>query len=635
VTGIGHPDGRPGARVDVVSICSFPAGALLWEAQPGQLSLTVIVKATFVLAPGEMTLAIEQDPLREERHWDDNGMASVHFPGDYAPSKRKVDVTLVGHAYAPQREPATSIVARLAVGDLEKSVRVTGDRSWTLGPDKTPEPGPPSPFLRMPLRYERAGLSADNPIGIDVHAPQVVSMPALPNLERASGRGGTPCFGPVAPTWRARRKLLDEPATFWAYGIVRDPRAAGPPLGPAPPRLDFAFFNAAPADQQVDLLRPGTSVELDHLHPTHARLTTRLPSIRPQVFRIPPPDAPRPRVEEIILRCDSLWIDTDRAVIVLTWRGLADVGGPSEDVGRIVVAADPEGKKLRWDRVEKRLAEHSSTMRLGPDGQVPPQEPEPAPPPDPLSRRHDAVKGGPAEPSPRSSSDAGILDAPTNPLEARRGSVAEAEPVEVEIEDDETNSLPEPRASEPARLPEPPSRRAPLGAPPPKPPGPPPSLPRPPRAPARTVGLALRKDLTVQRYAEISAALSQKGAQRAAVLRGHMLTEAAWTLVEQTWKKTMAAEAEQGERALADAFDEAYVAHQERLQRPIDLASYARLQVAVERGAVGQVLADLDLELGDLVRLQRVWARRAEASPELAAKLSHAVEEARRAGSPG
>jgi hypothetical protein len=139
----------------------------------------------------------------------------------------------------------------------------------------------------------------------------------------------------------------------------------------------------------------------------------------------------------------------------------------------------------------------------------------------------------------------------------------------------------------------------------------------------------LRKDLTVQRYAEISAALARKGANRAAVLRAHLLSEAAWTLVDQTWKKTIAAETAEGEHALAEAFDEAYVAQQERFDRPVDLAAYARLQVAVEQGVVGQVLADLDLELGDLVRLQRVWERRTAASAELSAALGRALDEAR------
>src|SRR5262249_26127639 len=147
----------------------------------------------------------------------------------------------------------------------------------------------------------------------------------------------------------------------------------------------------APADQQVDLLRPGMAIEFLNLHPSHPRLATRMPSIRPQVFRVPPPDMPKARVEEIILRCDSLWIDTDRSVATATWRGLADLGATG--AGYLVVAADQNGKKLRWEQVDKRLTAHSApTARLGPDGRPLPEEPEPGPPPDPLAVRHDTVK---------------------------------------------------------------------------------------------------------------------------------------------------------------------------------------------------------------------------------------------------
>jgi hypothetical protein len=136
----------------------------------------------------------------------------------------------------------------------------------------------------------------------------------------------------------------------------------------------------------------------------------------------------------------------------------------------------------------------------------------------------------------------------------------------------------------------------------------------------------------VQRYAEIAAALAQKGANRLAVLRAHLLTEPAWTMVDQHWTKVMAGEAAQGGQALAEAFDDAYVTAQDRLRPPrppIDVAAYARLQVGLERGEVGRVLADLQLELGDLVRLQRVWARRVAASDALGAELARALEGAR------
>src|SRR5262249_51780064 len=159
------------------SLCPFPAGVLPWEPSPGQRSLSVVVKGTFVLAPGEVTVAPDQDPLCEERHWDNNALASLRWPGDFIPLKRRVDVALVGHAYAPRGEPVTSLVARLVVGDLQKAIRITGDRVWTLDKLSQPDVGEPAPFARMPLRYERAALSTDNPVGLDPQSPPVLAAP--------------------------------------------------------------------------------------------------------------------------------------------------------------------------------------------------------------------------------------------------------------------------------------------------------------------------------------------------------------------------------------------------------------------------------------------------------------------------
>lgn len=584
--------------MDTVSLCPFEAGAFVWEAAPGESSLTVLVKGTFTLAPGELVVAPGQDPLAGERHLEDSALASLYWSGDYAPVKRKVDVTLVGSAYASGDRPVTSLVARLAVGDFAKAVRVTGDRAWALegGQAGQLRAGAPAPFLRLPLRYERAALSADNPVGFDGNAPAVQGAPAAPNLEPVDGdaRARVPCFGPVAPSWRARRKLLDDAAVFWAYGVVRAPYAGAPSLGPAPARFDFAFFNSAPVDQQIDLLRAGTPIVLEHLHPEHPRLETRLSPLRPQVFRVPPADALAARVEEIILRCDSLWIDTDRGVVVLTWRGVADAPGGEARVGTLVVDADPQGKKLRWDRVEKRFAEvHVPTERL-PGADAPRPSRASAPLLDPLSVRHDGRRPAPG---------------------ARESAPAIA-PADLHF-DDLTQRI------------EPPSDRAPTALMAAKPGR---GLPagKAQRATPGDAGPALRKDLTIDRYAELVVALGRAGAARGAVLKAHLLTEPGWTMVDQRWKTALAREAEEGGRALLLAFDEAFLAEQSRLGKPIGVAEYARIQVGLERGQVGRVLGELELELADLMRLQRVWAKRLAESAELTAKLARAVEEGRK-----
>jgi hypothetical protein len=625
--------------LEIFSLCPFPASAFLWEAQPGQFSLTVLVKATFALLPGEATVAPEQEPLGEERHWDHNGLASLYWPGDFAPVKRRVDVTLVGHAHAPGGRAVTSLTARLTVGDLVKAVKVTGDRVWSRGEGGKLAPGAPQPFVRLPLRYERAALSADNPVGIDPNAPPVPGAPALPNLERAEGAGAA-CFGPVASSWRARRRLLDEGSLFWAHGIARDRNADAPPLGAAPPRFNFEFFNAAARDQQIDILRPGATIVLENLDPEHPRLETRLPAHRPQVFRVPPPDVNKGRVEEIIVRCDSLWIDVDRGVAVVAWRGLADVaGGDLSRVGRLVIAADPEGKKLRWERVERRLREeHPPTVRLEKAGEARPATGPSAgdlddeAPPDPLAVRYDGRKGPPEAPAIPAPSVAIralpeppasiISDETTNRLDPPAG------PAALVTDDDRTQALETYLSGEAAPDSSPQSTLVmtrPAAAPaaktllsPSKPTFPRPSVPTAPSAP-----------LSLERYGAISAELARRDANRAGILAAHHLTEAAWVAAESRWKQAIAADDERGDRALLAAFDAAYVAAQERREPPLGVAEFARIQVGLERNEVGRVLAELDLQLGDLMRLQRVWAKRLAGSPALADELAQAVEAAR------
>lgn len=50
---------------------------------------------------------------------------------DLAPFKRRADVLVVGHAFAPERRPVGSLVARVVVGEVDKAIAVFGDRAWT------------------------------------------------------------------------------------------------------------------------------------------------------------------------------------------------------------------------------------------------------------------------------------------------------------------------------------------------------------------------------------------------------------------------------------------------------------------------------------------------------------------------
>ncbi|MEP7126135.1 MAG: DUF2169 domain-containing protein [Byssovorax sp.] len=701
--------------METIVLCPFRVGTLLWEAQPGQRSLTVMVKATFLLVPdGEAVPAPEQDPIGDDRHWEESTLGSLHRPADLAPLKRRVDLALVGHAYAPGGEPVAQLTARLRVGDFIKTLEIQGDRLWTTGASGLCV-GAPIPFVRMPIRYERAPLSPDNPVGVDADAQPSLGAPARANLERveaprasmpAPARGSAPPgragaaappppapavgFGPIAPTWRPRRKLLDEAGLFWAYGVASENGTAGP----APAGFNFEFFNAAPRDQQIDLLRAGAVIELDNLSRKHPHLTTQLPAIRPQVFRIDPRTG---RTEEIILRCDTLWIDADRGVAVLTFRGLHDVGaGTDEAIGTLLIAADPQGKKLRGDRVEQ-MAREQSPGALGPARASTATAEN-----DPLGLRYDAVKSSRSGAAPATAAaEAAPKHEPTQRFDWQTGFAGDEAPPELPRNEEAIRDHTRDISQLPRRAPLPfqgPPAAPDLGALASAPtllapkeirikietqPPPPmvaaatnftpaiPALPSPPMVAAAIISTepdvevpttirgiappaakplvasadagAARPQKTapmdadpapetvpIERYAGISAALSRKGVDRGSVLRAEKLTIAGWGAIDRHWKRALAEQTDRGEKALLQAFDVAYVTAQGELHRPVGVREYARILIGLERGEVGRVLAALELQLSDLMRLQRVWTKRVADSPELAAELAVALEETRK-----
>src|SRR5580698_2170648 len=155
--------------MDVVSLCPLRVGSLLWQPRRGTWVLTAVCKATYVLLPAESPLAQAQEyPNEDEGHWNDDPARSLHAPCDLVPFKPRADVVLVGHAFAPRKEPARSVVARLVVGEVSKAVEVWCDRVWMQ--DGTLREGPR--FVKMPLRYERAagGPDTGNPVGMRLDA---------------------------------------------------------------------------------------------------------------------------------------------------------------------------------------------------------------------------------------------------------------------------------------------------------------------------------------------------------------------------------------------------------------------------------------------------------------------------------
>ena len=318
--------------MDVVSSCALPVASLVWQPRPGAWVLTVVCKATYVLRPVECTLApLQEHPADEDRHWDDDPARSLRCPRDLVPVKPGADVILVGSAFAPHRRHARAVDVRLSVGDIAKSIEAVADR--TVRPDGSVREG--QPFIQMPLVYERAGggPGTSNPVGMRRELRDADGGMVLPNLQRPGASLQNVFepvgFGPIAPSWPERRDRLGTAGASWAY------RELG--QRPLPEGMDLAFFNTAPRDQQVRAFGERLRIALDNLHPEYPQLITSLSTSPPRALL----EGRREGAVAVTLRADTLWIDTDRGVCTLTFRGMVPLHS-ADEMGRVVVSTESD-----------------------------------------------------------------------------------------------------------------------------------------------------------------------------------------------------------------------------------------------------------------------------------------------------
>ncbi len=670
----------------VESSCRLPVASILWQPRADAHALTIICKSTYVLTPGESPLADQQDPpCKADDYWNDDARWSLRLASDMAPFKRRADVILVGHAYAPRQQPVASLMARFAVGNLEKSILVYGERAFTHDGTLLDL----SRFVMMPLRWENAGGGPDtvNPVGVRADAPSDSrGLLALPNLQLPSAfftdraRFVEPVgLGPVAPTWPWRRSKLHRHAAGWDHARWNE--------RPLPWDIDAAYFNAAPPDQQVDDLRPDARIMLENLHFEHAHLVTRLALVVPRAVVSWGIGA----VQEIPLRCDTLWIDVDRGVCSLTWRGHLLLDHPQR-AGHVVVstqAAPVPTSPTAHHRED--VADETLTASLWPitaelpfvpappmtsqpsilqsatgtlivpssggkaalpfTGSVgqrsaspPAAKPLPTPAPArglmPGSSLDTMMLVTPPLASPREALPFGetptiarpLVRPPVIPL------VPEMVPYSAEIAQ---RTDVRPRSVEvPARM-EPPAEPAMIGplatvemvsrSEEPEAPTAAPAA-TPPSAPIAPVEERLPLEVyPIERCAAIAASRARRKADAARILEESELTEALWQKLDKYWGDATQAEIRRGKTALLKAYDAAYVARLEEERGPISIEEYARISVASERGTTALVLAELTLPKGAAMRIERTWVDLLSEDARLAKHFGVAVDAAREA----
>lgn len=643
--------------MDIVSTSALPVGTLIWELRPGERMLTVCVKVTFSLVDGQTSvLATPQEPIHGDIPWDDTPGAALYAPSDLVPTKPRIDILLSGHVHAPGGRPAPQLVARVAVDDFSKSLLVRGDQRWITASGGL-HPGPVQPFVRMPLRHDRAGVRNDDP-GSSAPESRALGTP-LPHFDRAPGGPGVELpagFGPLAPGVRARR--IERGEEIWRWAESLNARA---PVAP-PAQLDWAFFNSAPRDQQIAELGPAPRILLENLHPSIPRLETRLPAISPRVLHLEPGKS---EVSEIRLRCDTLRIDTDRGRVTLSYRGTLPLGIKDERaVGALGILLEGGGSATTASEIVRLLRARTG---IAPAGASDAQD---------EFTRADAEEDevGSSTVTGTSFSMASVLpfmSALEGALPLAGPSSVAARPVVTwastspvgspELDDETTEAgrstlpiahlaskpaLPFSRSDEDAEvgsstlpithLPSTPELPFVEGIPAPAPglaspsASPAPVLAPEPPAPAPLPSLAAT-EISVELCATITAEIHEGAAEITPILDRHRCSADTWAEAQRLWASAIDQERRRGKSAVQEAHDAAYVAQLERGRGVLQVEDYARLEVGIERGEAAATLAELRLPRQALMPVQRLWLCRLLSEPGLLAKVQRARSAARSA----
>ncbi len=134
-----------------------------------------------------------------------------------------------------------------------------------------------------------------------------------------------------------------------------DPLAARgvPPIEDEHPTdFDYSVYNAAPTAQRTADLKPGTKIYLRGLSPSAEYIEAVLPTFAPNAVLVSVHQSYIP----VPLRCDTLWLDTDRSVAVFVYRGDVQIVPPDVfDLRHIVVWLDEPKQKRSVENVRRDL----------------------------------------------------------------------------------------------------------------------------------------------------------------------------------------------------------------------------------------------------------------------------------------
>ncbi len=270
---------------------------------------------------------------------------------DLAMPKPRGEVLLTAKAF-PVGAPRPGCAVRVRIGSVDKTLYVVGDRTWKHGVASDPEP-----FTEMPITWANAFGGpgyAQNPLGKGHEAVRDDGgeRHPLPNVEDPKRPVASPGdrpppagFGAYDTTWPQRFAKVGTYDDEWLE--ERYPGFAAD--------FDPSFFNAAPADQQIEgYFRGDEAFTLENLHPDVPVIMGRLPGVAARVF-LNFSEKGEVALREVPMRAETVHLFPHAQRGVLIFRGVVPVADDdADDVLHIIAGFEALG--------EPKPPEHYATV---------------------------------------------------------------------------------------------------------------------------------------------------------------------------------------------------------------------------------------------------------------------------------
>lgn len=326
-------------------------------ARKNQLGVTVLALADMGEQP-QLRPEMELWQLAAKELQTSGGVVDLSVP------KSCAEFLATGYAFTRHQQDKTQCPVRIDIGDMSKTLLVSGDRYWA-----GKHPTPANPFDEMRLDWSRAfgGQShEENPhgLGSEIIERNGVKLHPLPNIEALNERVTSPkqkpepaSFGALDFTWPRRFKRAGKQYdNNWLRhdfpGFAQD--------------TDWRLFNAAPPDQwwnARNALPPQANWRIWNMHPEKPVQQGVLPPWQARCF-INRQRGDEILFEEVPMRATTVWFFPHLEQMILIWHGSTRINeDDAADVLQLMPALEKTGASRSQNHYRKVLRERMDKER--------------------------------------------------------------------------------------------------------------------------------------------------------------------------------------------------------------------------------------------------------------------------------